>query len=372
MPVPRFSRFFNRPDKLFAACPPNPNTSDSTHTQYTLQIPPAMGDSPFCILPIELFDHIISLLPIADRKSLRLTCRSLNPLSTPWVYRDLYIPMTNFMSQQQKFEEGFPQLVTKYGHFVRTLVVDGTEGRHIPQWTCPFRIIPYLNFLPNLQDTSIWGRCAMNEPFHHHHSDLFLRASLLTPPQHRIFRHLRSVELSIAYVKVGGTGQFFMIIPSVEKLILHGLRLDTFNFSDLGQFHGQTNLKSLTLNWPFINLESLKAMLAFPKALTYLEIQCCSHLFWCCNPAWTPKRLLDALSAQRESLEVLKLRETEKVMEVKLLASAFCSRPPDPSTPEYQFDLSAFPRLRVYEGFIPDTSGRFPRRDRLDDETISS
>lgn len=63
---------------------------------------------------------------------------------------------------------------------------------------------------------------------------------------------------------------------------------------------------------------------------------------------------------QRESLEVLKLGETERAAEVKMLAKSFGAvSVSEEHFADYEFDLSVFPRLRVYEGFYPDSSGKF-------------
>ena len=118
------------------------------------------------------------------------------------------------------------------------------------------------------------------------------------------------------------------------------------------------NLKSFTINCSFIRFDTLKSMHSFPKALTHLELQCCSQHHQS-DRAWSATRLRSTLEVQRESLEILVLRETRDVLGMRFKGNRFMSHRVEPSQSGYVFDLSGFPRLREYRGFYPEISGKF-------------
>ncbi|KAI9037506.1 uncharacterized protein KD926_000301 [Aspergillus affinis] len=102
-------------------------------------------------------------------------------------------------------------------------------------------------------------------------------------------------------------------------------------------------------------------MLLFPKTLRKLEIARCPHHS---NPSrsWKASKLSHALEDQRESLEVLILRVCKELIDPRSIKTALVIHPPDPSIPGYIFGLSRFPKLEKYEGFYPDTSGKFKQK----------
>lgn len=154
-----------------------------------------------------------------------------------------------------------------------------------------------------------------------------------------------------------GTAHLFLLVPSLEKLTINVWSIDDLiDFDSLAPFHRQTNLRSLTLNCVVPCLDSLRSFLSFPKALSRLDLGCCPRPRSFPAASFSAADLLDVLSVQRESLEVLRINWQRDYLLTKVPAYV---EDPEPE-PGDGFSLSAFPILREYVGFYPDSSGRFP------------
>lgn len=150
-------------------------------------------------------------------------------------------------------------------------------------------------------------------------------------------------------------------MPLLEELTLMHAILDRHDLDIPAEFRGLMNLKSLVLDLCFINVQALESILSFPTALVSLNL---CHLAEDCSvgdavdDVWSPKRVYDAVSQQRTSLE--------KIMLAQLDDDLTSPEPPYPHKYEEtgdDFDLSKFPELRVYDGFYLDSSGKFKPRD---------
>ncbi|KAK1145506.1 hypothetical protein N8T08_004064 [Aspergillus melleus] len=310
-----------------------------------------MSDPPFYKLPVELIDLIIEYLTSKDCKSLRQICWRFNTLVTPHAFRNITLSVANFDHREKQNLEGTPELIYKYGHLVRSLTVDVYGSVMADHWRWKYEEHPFIKRLRS-----------RGEDYEHElmvdDCCLFRHASLLTPVGLRILPNLRFLNLSLVSLNTQRDGHPFLIIPSVENITLKALRLEMSNFAHLPRYQGTTNLKSFTINCPFIKLDTLKSMLSFPRALTHLELQCCSQLHQS-DRAWSATWLRSTLEVQRASLEILVLRETRDVLEMRFKGNSLMSHRVEPSRPGYVFDLSGFPRLREYRGFYPETSGKF-------------
>lgn len=136
-------------------------------------------------------------------------------------------------------------------------------------------------------------------------------------------------------------------MPQLEELSISGLSLDEDEPKIPEEFHGQMNLKFLRLFGCYINTKALKKILSFPKALVSLELVHdagdCSLTCVAWDP-WSAKKVYDAISEQRASLERI------------ALSQANCYHYEETGG---DFDLSKFPKLKVYDGFYLDSSGKF-------------
>ena len=158
-----------------------------------------MDTSPLSQLPLEILSTIIAFLgAIKDRKSLRFTCRSLNSIMVPWVFHDVYIFVDSFLERQNAGQEGFPQLVNKYGHLMKSLEVDGLDVDGKGRLSrCPLEVHPFLLRLPNLRSLSLSGDNSATSSYSSLHVaayKLFEQASLQAPSQSHVFQHLRSCK----------------------------------------------------------------------------------------------------------------------------------------------------------------------------------
>ena len=112
------------------------------------------------------------------------------------------------------------------------------------------------------------------------------------------------------------------------------------------------NLKFLRLFGCYINTKALKKILSFPKALVSLELVHdagdCSLTCVAWDP-WSARKVYDAISEQRASLERIALSQMHE------------DGSEDHRYEETgdDFDLSKFPKLKVYDGFYLDSSGKF-------------
>lgn len=158
----------------------------------------------------------------------------------------------------------------------------------------------------------------------------------------------------------------------LEELSLWGLNLDRNDLEIPSEFRGQTGLKTLVLEACCINVQALRNILSFPRALVSLSLDHRPEECWEAHvedDPWTPKAVYEAISQQGASLETLVISQYAGSQEAQghehgtqAYESVYYETGGD-------FDLSNFPKLREYDGFYKDSSGKFnclpPKRDLM-------
>ena len=144
----------------------------------------------------------------------------------------------------------------------------------------------------------------------------------------------------------------------LEELSLLGLILHRNDPELPSEFRGRTSLKSLVFEHCCINVKALRNILSFPKALVSLAMDHRPNECWgsdVTHDPWTPKAIYEAIAQQSGSLEKIRLIHDDKLKineSHTKAAHAYEETGGD-------FDLSKFPRLREYDGFYLDSSGKF-------------
>ncbi|CEJ55152.1 hypothetical protein PMG11_01427 [Penicillium brasilianum] len=263
-------------------------------------------------LPNELLMTLIEYVDSPGHAALAQTCRALNVLTTPYLYKNANI-------QLGKSNEFVRTMKTKYADLVRHLSVVIEDKR--PNIS-PCRIVPCLAQLENLESLQLVGGYWMwNDKGENWYTlekllwEYFERASLKQPTESRLSRSLRSLTLD--RVERNGQAAFLeesciFIIPQLHDLTLRGFMLEEGDAEVDVQFERQTELKSLRIERSSVSFPALRKALLAPRALRYLSIchlDCYRHHEINdgeINHA-TVAEFVDALLSHRESLEEIKL-----------------------------------------------------------------
>ncbi|KAK9859920.1 hypothetical protein MYU51_010013 [Penicillium brevicompactum] len=243
----------------------------------TDQLPPSLEGSPLKALPNEILAQIAGYLHTRDPSSqgllnLRLTCQKLNEIASQRLFRrrsfNLHrMPdcLINLQPVQRKLG-----LLTNYARHVRVVHIENRNHcRHDDEDEgCPLAAVRYLEGISGLIQLKIAGKGngyqIINQEFH----ALLQQASVLAPPQDRIFQNLRSGKSQ----SPRGLGILFFIPQLRELFLRHAIITSELGVRDPAAHVGSTGLRTLHLGDCQLDFRVLADILSLPSTLKHLVL----------------------------------------------------------------------------------------------------
>lgn len=288
-------------------------------------------------LPVELQEIIVAHISSPQTlASLNQTCKAFHHLTEGSLYQSVLI----HTGKMGAFAAALQKNSTRKA-MIHTLDVDyigrDYDGEDIDYSACTFAPLfaefaalktlkltsPYWD--DGIYEKDITDDCELVDRVpvewsreHKRLDDAFKQGCLLTPPEQRIWNHLKSVTLDF-YAQEGALLHWepsIFLIDTLEELIIRGMHVQETNGKDLfdSPRRGTTQLKKLAIERSGIARIALQRFLSMPKALTHLTLE---HydLFEIHENGDMEDRLSDmdnwdtAFEQQKESLEFLSIND---------------------------------------------------------------
>ncbi|KAJ5338709.1 hypothetical protein N7452_005437 [Penicillium brevicompactum] len=186
--------------------------------------------------------------------------------------------LINQQSVQQKLG-----LLTNYARHVRVVHIENRNHcRHDDEDEgCPLAAVRYLEGISGLKQLKIAGKGNGSQVINREFQALLQRASVLVPPQERMFQNLRSVDIAIgqhAQSPEGkpqsprGLGMLFFVPQLREIFLRHAVITSELGVRDPAAHVGSTDLRTLHLSECEVDFRVLADLLSLPSTLKHLVL----------------------------------------------------------------------------------------------------